>query len=467
MIHFMFIEKSLLVCGSVHIDIIARSKYVPNTVRRPGSIVFDIGGAANNIAMAARGLGVPVKILTALAKNSPYTNIIVQHLNEAKVDICLQQEDNLPDAAFCAHFDDEGVLRSAISSLPIEQVDISRSIFEPAIDDARGLILNCNLSSKTIFHMTHYANSVGVPVFMSVSSEEKIGRIARSGIQFAGLFMNHNEMTHLSRHLSLNPSAFALAKHFSCPVIVTHGNNGAILAHQNDPDALHFDTALMGDIGGEKDYMGAGDVVVAHTVAHHLFGLRTMQNALTVAMIAAEESASIRHLNLLDGGGMSGVIQSINKAAALDHLTNLPNRNTATKKLEQLTVKNVNCFIAMVDIDFFKRINDTYGHDVGDTVIKKVAETISSTMRESDFCARWGGEEFLCIIGRGINTIEEARGVMERTRRAVELIKFEHATVTISIGIASTANGVNQAIKRADEALYTSKKNGRNRVSLA
>lgn len=458
-------RKSLLVCGSVRIDIIARATGTSNSTVKPGDIILDIGGAANSIAMAIKTLGIPTHILTVQSKKSPYASIITRHLADAGIELHLQQEDGIPDAAFCALVNENGEVYSAISSVAIEQVKFHRDIFEPAIDNACCLIIDCDISLEAITHLTRYANSVDVPVFVSVTSEEKSTKITDINVKFSGIFMNQQKMIWLTKYLELNPSASALAKYFNCPIVVTNGNEGAILAEPNDPDMHHFDSAAI-DVGSGKDYIGAGYTVVAHTVAHYIFGKKKIKEAIGIAMMAAEESAACRQLNLMNGGGIGEVIQSINNAAAIDYLTNLPNRATASRKLEQMAGKNANCFIALIDIDFFKKINDTYGHDAGDIVLMKVAETISSVMRESDFCARWGGEEFLCVLGRGINTIDEAINIMERARRTVESIPLEHGKITVSVGISLMSDDIDMAIKRADEALYKSKKSGRNMVSV-
>lgn len=460
-------DRPILVCGSTHIDIIAKAFAPGIATIKPGSIAFDIGGPASNIATAIKDIGIPVQILTALAKNSPYTDIIVERFAGIGIHLHLQTEDGLLDAAFCAHLNEDGSLHSAISSMPVEQVKFCRDIFEPAIDGARAAIIDCSLSAEMIAHLSSYANSVNVPTFISVATEEKACRIAGINTQFSGLFISRQGMICLAKHLRINPSAFTMSRHFNCPVVVTNGNNGAILAQPSDTDMLHFDAAGTGDVGGGKDHMTAHEVIVAHTIAHYVVGGRKLKEAIVVAMVAADESAACRKLGIRSDGGMTEVMQLINNAAALDHLTNLPNRATATKKLEQIASKNTNCFVAMLDIDMFKQINDTYGHDVGDLILKKVAETISSVMRESDFCARWGGEEFLCVIGKGVNTLQEAWNVMERTRIAVESILWEHGKITISIGVSKMDNdGISKTIKRADEALYESKRNGRNMVSM-
>ncbi|MCK4542849.1 MAG: sensor domain-containing diguanylate cyclase [Spirochaetales bacterium] len=129
--------------------------------------------------------------------------------------------------------------------------------------------------------------------------------------------------------------------------------------------------------------------------------------------------------------------------------------------------------VIMCDIDFFKKLNDTYGHTCGDIILKKVASLIQKNIRQFDTAARYGGEEFVISLPGG--DLEKARQVGERIRLAVESIAVEYegstVTTTISLGAAqfdpaedSTAE---MLIKRADDALYRSKHDGRNRISTA
>ena len=129
----------------------------------------------------------------------------------------------------------------------------------------------------------------------------------------------------------------------------------------------------------------------------------------------------------------------------------------------------------MSDIDFFKKVNDTYGHAVGDCVLKNVAKTIKKELREEDIASRYGGEEFIFLLPH--TNIEEARIVAERLRKAIEKKKIniedynientKEISVTISIGVSefNKADKMPEILyKKADEALYQAKDGGRNRV---
>lgn len=161
--------------------------------------------------------------------------------------------------------------------------------------------------------------------------------------------------------------------------------------------------------------------------------------------------------------------------ATLDALTNLNNRRQFEIRLKQeiaTTKRQKNPLCAMmVDIDFFKKVNDTYGHASGDEVLRTVASIIKAQLRESDIPARYGGEEFAVLLP--YTHIEEAQIVGERLRKAVEEAVIEldklNINVTISMGLAELTPELSgeELFKLADKALYEAKESGRNRVCIS
>jgi diguanylate cyclase (GGDEF)-like protein len=127
-----------------------------------------------------------------------------------------------------------------------------------------------------------------------------------------------------------------------------------------------------------------------------------------------------------------------------------------------------NLILALVDIDHFKRVNDNYGHLMGDAVLKGVAKILHNSFRIEDLVARYGGEEFAILLNEP--NPKAARLVAERIRKRVENFHFEHGIrVTVSIGLYVLENSSDcpnelELIQRADEALYKAKNSGRNRV---
>jgi diguanylate cyclase (GGDEF)-like protein len=125
--------------------------------------------------------------------------------------------------------------------------------------------------------------------------------------------------------------------------------------------------------------------------------------------------------------------------------------------------------VILTDIDYFKRVNDSFGHDCGDFVLREVAARLSASLREQDAASRWGGEEFLVLLPETsmIGAIDAA----ERMRRMIELGSICYCgndlaiTMTFGVTVCSGADSIDQCINRADLALYDGKREGRNRVS--
>ena len=159
--------------------------------------------------------------------------------------------------------------------------------------------------------------------------------------------------------------------------------------------------------------------------------------------------------------------------ATTDTLTGLANRRKITellkeeiKKLEEDNNNNFN--IIMLDIDFFKKVNDNYGHPMGDEVIKKVSNHMQDKVGSEGVVGRFGGEEFLTILYN--NDIQQAALLADQIRSDIESKKIEfegkQISVTVSMGIACSAETIvyQELLNKADERLYKAKENGRNKV---
>ncbi|MFY9141864.1 diguanylate cyclase [Sulfuricurvum sp.] len=161
--------------------------------------------------------------------------------------------------------------------------------------------------------------------------------------------------------------------------------------------------------------------------------------------------------------------QHLTQLATKDSLTEIHNRHMFTelfsKELSQFKRHATKLALVMIDLDHFKQINDTYGHNIGDYVLKQFASLVTSSVREGDLFARWGGEEFILLLRNA--GCDEAYGVGEKIRVLLELESFEGAgQVTCSIGITEILadDTLHSAIERADSAMYAAKDSGRNRT---
>jgi len=165
----------------------------------------------------------------------------------------------------------------------------------------------------------------------------------------------------------------------------------------------------------------------------------------------------------------------LKRRASIDGLTRLWNRSAILELLSRevaLARRGSELTIAMIDVDNFKLINDTYGHPTGDRVLSEVAARIRSSIRDSDCVGRYGGEEFLAVLGGCLP--EDAQASVARILESVSLdpITFKDASiqVTVSVGYASFGKPLRDAdslLAAADAALYRAKTTGRNRASFS
>ena len=165
------------------------------------------------------------------------------------------------------------------------------------------------------------------------------------------------------------------------------------------------------------------------------------------------------------------------EAATMDPLTKISNRRTfMDRSLGELALARRNNYYVhciMLDIDHFKRVNDTWGHQCGDAILKEVARILKDEKRESDLLARYGGEEFVLLLS-GIG-VEDAKKSAERLRAAIERHHFSWkdtiVPVTISLGLSSLQGEeitkIEDMIASSDKCLYVAKENGRNQVVTA
>lgn len=152
-----------------------------------------------------------------------------------------------------------------------------------------------------------------------------------------------------------------------------------------------------------------------------------------------------------------------------DKLTGLRNRRYLQEKLEEqiaLQSRNTEPFsLCMIDIDHFKKVNDTFGHPTGDYVLEKLASILKSHSRKEDIVARYGGEEFILLLPN--TDISESKRIAESLRQFIASSAWEIGTITVSIGIATYISNDTEItiLQKADQALYASKEQGRNRVT--
>lgn len=220
-----------------------------------------------------------------------------------------------------------------------------------------------------------------------------------------------------------------------------------------------------------------GKMMEANVYLHHKDGYR-VPISVRVNPIRNENNEIVGAVELFSENSKNrNIIQELEKLkneVFTDPVTNIGNRKLAQLKMEHrmqdLITYQIPFGVLFIDIDHFKQFNDNYSHEVGDKVLAMVAKTIANMLRGMDIIARWGGEEFIIILG---NVDGEAlKIVAERIRVFVEktwlTINGKNLRVTVSIGgaLAKVGEPLEELVNRADYLMYESKKAGRNRVTI-
>jgi diguanylate cyclase (GGDEF)-like protein len=254
-------------------------------------------------------------------------------------------------------------------------------------------------------------------------------------------------------------SSLALSPYLRCAILFTLPINLGL-------------AVWMGLQGGRWGLSGAAGVVLIYgmTIAY----VRAAHLLLKNAIVGRSENAHLAEqleLARARAEASNAELQTRNdqlsEIARRDPLTGLYNRRHFTEWLDRVRVKDVATrpwFLVILDADFFKRINDEFGHQAGDQVLMSIASVASAQLRWTDCLARIGGEEFGLLL-QDI-TLEDAVTVVERVRSAVATVDLGFGHVTLSAGLVSGEQNMDAALAlaRADQAMYEAKRAGRNRL---
>ncbi len=246
------------------------------------------------------------------------------------------------------------------------------------------------------------------------------------------------------------------------PQLLADKNKPVQLAYRQNDDPIFVNSRFVPELGWYL--VVERSIAVDELPARRILGINLAISAGVMLLILAATLVAINRYQ-----------RRLEHMAGTDALTGLPNRQAFELLFRQSALDAERSgrplSAILFDIDFFKQVNDTYGHQAGDEVLRTIARLAREAVRESDTITRWGGEEFVVLLKEC--ALEQAAAVAEKLRHAIDQHDFSPVVpdrhVTISLGVAQFAMGENAAgfFARTDEALYKAKANGRNRLQVA
>jgi diguanylate cyclase (GGDEF)-like protein len=218
-------------------------------------------------------------------------------------------------------------------------------------------------------------------------------------------------------------------------------------------------------VSGDLCYIPAGQTL-SGSVLVVVDRSNTRRRSMAFVTEATEAIASI----FLRLSGNTWYVEELKSDTETDPLTGVPNRRALEDRLDREISRSRTTgrafAVAMIDIDHFKRYNDTYGHQTGDDLLEAVASTMTGLVRESDLVARFGGEEFCVVMPE--TDLRQGLERMEVLRQgAAGPGDLPHVTLSVGVATWDRSEGIEDLLQRADQALYDAKEGGRNQVVAA
>ena len=465
-------KREIVVSGSVHLDVFADSDLsFADGKDLPGRFVHSIGGTAFNVLSGLVEEGISPVFVSALPARSLVRIMVRNFLRDRQVECLLYSPSGceLPEPGFLS-IRERGELRYAVTSTCVDHPSCRHWIAENFVRILRSIpghygYFDCNLHEDTIGHILLNAPH-GARLFVSGVSEVKVRRLVSVVKLLKKKGVNVDERIHT---VSLNDDEWKVVRgdagvenpleFLKAIWIITCGRGGVkvyIPNRKRKKGKVVWYPSLR-EVRNPSSSSGCGDVFFAGYIASVLKGL-SLEEAVNRGQERAFRLLFRKEANTFDFSKCVEIFY-------LDSLTGVFSRKFFEDEKNWIVCSSCEFCVALLDADNFKRINDVYGHQKGDEVLRIFGRILRENLRSSDIIIRYGGEEFLIIFLPAVNT-GEARMVVERIRRKVTSHPvLREVGFTFSAGIAK-GRDLDRIVEVADRMLYRSKALGKNRTSV-
>lgn len=440
--------------GSAHIDIIARQTGQIG-VDQVGDIHVSVGGTAYNVACNLRKYGVSVSLVTAL-KDSLFGNIIINKLKSYGIQTkYIIESSHIKESLFLSITGQNDML-CAVNQVVIEEIVLTN------IPDAQAYFVDLNNNIETVKNVIEKNK----PTYINLVSEEKAIKLVpilhkKQYKNLKAISGNSKEFANLVKELGVKNLKYLSAIYPDTIFIYTMAEKG-LKVYKNGKLIYKRPANYLPDQIDNKYINGAGDALIAGYI--YATEIKKTNNTIEAIELALQNFVVVKLLtqgaNIIE----SNVISNLSTVIYVDQLTGLYNRSFFENKR---TIIEKNKTIILADVDNFKQINDTFGHNAGDKVLKTIADIIRRNIRQNDIALRWGGEEFIIFCN---TDLKGAITVAERLRKAIENAKITYNShtlrITLSIGVSTIKQelSIYECIEEADKKLYEAKRTGKNKV---
>lgn len=456
--------KTALVTGSLNLDVISTSKDKPEVFHRKGFTKIHFGGAGRNAAVNLAQLSMPV-VFMGVSNSSPIARLSVDDLQAQGVKTHMFVAPQTPDAIFSGHIF-HGELISSMSATPIEDVVFPADFIDQAMQNASCVLASATHSVESLQNILESANRHKVPFLLAGDSAERTLKVLELKGEIHSLFVDKGEITHLHKHIPQCQTWEDIAKALKTTLVITEGAEPVSLI---TPDGKTTEIPVQA-VTVEGNTLGAGDFLYSATAYYHIHQNKPLPEAVADAIREAPMLLARHHTHLGRGEELAFNIKKVMDQAETDRLTGLLNREGLQNFISGEGVRNQRITVALLDVDHFKKVNDTYGHQVGDDILKTISRLLRESVRHGDALARWGGEEFALLT---VNTPRKSfEQLIERIRFTIAEYQHpeldgNHVTASIGVAFGQAGDSYEALFEKADKALYEAKTGGRNRIIIS
>lgn len=445
-------KKTILAIGSIHMSIFCNEE----------GIQYEPGGESFNFAIAMARSGVPVRVVTAM-KRGGINRMLKQAMEIAGIESWITWNEQLPQGGHFV-FTESGKKEFSYTSTPIDRVSFPSGVMDRGLTDAGLVYIDCNLSPKTLVDISRRVFRAGLPLV--VMSTEKTHRIL-DVLPYADIvFLSRSEW----ESFQAPPPPPEIAGRSFRTIFIRYSHSGSLDIMKIDGTIL--DTIVVPEDVPEFSWIASKDIL-ASEICRLVF---IEGKVLSVAIMTAIKSLSIVERDILaymrGFRSIDRLVGDIHDLAEIDPTTRAYTKSSIMdflRRTARASDGSKGTLLVFFDLNRFKQVNDTLGHDHGDAVLRDFVAMVSGSIRsEIDRIGRIGGDEFLLVIPNGCENKENIPVINRSVQKRFKDLPFASLCPSVhgfgaSVGVASvfSEDEIQEAVGMADKLMYADKKDSR------
>lgn len=458
-------KKITCVLGSACLEVVSTATGQYNSNRFTGFTNVSFGGEGYNVSTLLNALDTSACLISAINHN-PVSQLMADDLARNKVRSHFLIDDGLPDSVANYHYT-EGKFASVVLTNPNTMAVFSEDFITRALKKSYSFFLDLNPSIMSFENIvTAVEKKSDLKLIVSASESLDIDKMNMVCDRADLIFLSEDSLKLGKTHYDCE-SLRELTRRLKTSLVVILDDGNILVSDINEDKITNLKESLK--IGFRHKVLRDKNFFKACIID-------ALNNNTDISVLEAAESVIFNYdelswridVQIEKQNPLESTMRTVIRKAHRDNLTGVLNRHGLDQFLTTPGLDLTTYTMLMIDLDKFKNVNDTYGHQVGDEVLMGIASILNDHMRQGDIAARFGGEEFICLIKNLTPELTDAVANRIREEIGKTPLSTEHLDVTVSIGCTQWQKNelFIDVMERADQMLYKAKTTGRNRIII-